>query len=614
MCGICGIISNTINKSCPSQISQMLTSISHRGPDGDGVFTHENICIGHRRLAIIDPEGGKQPLANEDNSIWITYNGELYNFHELKKSLLALGHQFKTKTDTEVVVHAYEEWGHECVHRFRGMFAFCIVDLNEQVLFLVRDHFGIKPLCYLNTSCIFAFASEIQALKQATTNTLSIDLEAMDMYLRLGYIPAPSSIYQEVKKLPPASWMKVSFSGEILCIKRYWQVDFQPDYSKSEEEWLEELDVTLMDSVKQHLVSDVPFGAFLSGGLDSSLVVSYMSRILDQPVEAFSIGFQEKQYDETNYAKLAAKTCGAKHHIEIVTPDVLELLPKLVRHYGEPFADSSALPTYYVSKLASAYVPMVLSGDGGDELFAGYNSYIAWMKIVETKSKTLNYQYLKKYIFQKLFPDLFPKIPAGQNIEQWLRIMGQYPQHVRGQLWRSEYKYIFQKHLSLFTSLFEKTSQYPPVRKAQFVDINTYLPFDILTKVDVASMANGLEVRTPLIDLKVMQLAARLPEKLTLQKKGNTEWSGKYIIKKLLSRYFPDKFIHRPKMGFGVPVDIWFKQQKIHEIVQERLLSQHACIAEYFNQKYIRKMLAKGRSNRFWMLLFLEEWLQQEKN
>ncbi len=613
MCGIVGIV-NKKQSANHSVLTAMLDATTHRGPDGDGIFLHKNISIGHRRLAIIDPKGGKQPLANENDSIWITYNGELYNFQDLKGTLLALGHQFKTQTDTEVIVHAYEEWGEECVHHFRGMFAFCIVDLNEQVLFLARDHFGIKPLCYLDTSGIFAFASEIQALKQATTHSLSIDLEAMDMYLRLGYIPAPSSIYKEVKKLPPASWMKVSFSGEILSVKHYWQADFQPDYSKSEEEWLEELDVTLMDSVKQHLVSDVPFGAFLSGGLDSSLVVSYMSRILDQPVEAFSIGFQEKQYDETDYAKLAAKTCGAKHHIEIVTPDVLELLPKLVRHYGEPFADSSALPTYYVSKLARAYVPMVLSGDGGDELFAGYNSYIAWMKILETKPETLNYQYLKKIIIQRLFPDFFPKIPNGHNIEQWLRIMGQYPQHVRGQLWRPEYKHIFQKRLSLFTSLFEKTSQYPPVRKAQFVDINTYLPFDILTKVDVASMANGLEVRTPLIDLKVMQLAARLPENLTLKKNYNTEWSGKYIIKKLLSKYFPVEFIHRPKMGFGVPVDIWFKQQNIHEIVQERLLSQHACIAEYFNQKYIRKMLTKERSNRFWMLLFLEEWLQQEKN
>ena len=613
MCGIAGII-NKHQMDTRQALPIALESINHRGPDGKGTFKYKNVLIGHRRLAIIDPDGGKQPLANENESIWITYNGELYNFQELKNELLAHGHYFKTKTDTEVIVHAYEQWGQECVTHFRGMFAFGIVDLNQQILFLARDHFGIKPLCYLDNQSEFAFASEIQALRKATSYGLQIDIEALDMYLRLGYIPAPSSIYQEVKKLPPASWMRVSFSGEILSVKRYWQADFQPDYSKSEEEWLEELDATLMDSVKHHLISDVPFGAFLSGGLDSSLVVLYMSRILDQPVEAFSIGFKEKTYDETGYAKLAAKTCGAKHHIEIVTPDALELLPKLVRHYGEPFADSSALPTYYVSKLARAYVPMVLSGDGGDELFAGYNSYIAWMKILETKPETLNYQYLKKIIIQKLFPDLFPKIPAEHNIEQWLRIMGQYPQHVRGQLWRPEYKHIFQKRLSLFTSLFEKTSQYPLVRKAQFIDINTYLPFDILTKVDVASMANGLEVRTPLIDLKVMQLAARLPENLTIQKKNNAKWSGKYIIKKLLSRYFPDEFIHRPKMGFGVPVDIWFKQQNIHEIVQERLLSQHACIAEYFNQKYIRKMLAKGRSNRFWMLLFLEEWLQQMKN
>jgi len=613
MCGICGII-NTAGTSSPSQITQMLASVSHRGPDGDGLFTHKNICIGHRRLAIIDPVGGEQPLSNENDSIWITYNGELYNFHELKKTLLTYGHQFKTQTDTEVIVHAYEQWGEECIHHFRGMFAFCIVDLNKQILFLARDHLGIKPLCYLEASGTFAFASEIQSLKLALDKPLTIDLEAIDMYLRLGYIPAPFSIYHEVKKLPPASLMRVSFSGEILSVKRYWQADFQPDYSKSEEEWLEELDATLLDSVKQHLVSDVPFGAFLSGGLDSSLVVSYMSRILDQPVEAFSIGFKEKQYDETDFAKFAAKTCGANHHVDIVTPDALALLPRLVKHYGEPFADSSALPTYYVSKLARSKVPMVLSGDGGDELFAGYNSYIAWMEMMQTKPNTLNCQYFKKLIFQKLFPDLFPKMPAGQNIDQWLKIMGQYPQHVRGQLWRADHKNIFKGRLSLFTSLFKKTSQYSPVQKAQFIDINSYLPFDILTKVDIASMANSLEVRTPLVDIKVMQLAARLPENLTLRKNNNGEWSGKYIIKKLLEKYFPDDFIHRPKMGFGVPVDIWFKQQNINNVLQERLLSRHACIAEYFNQSYIRKMLQQKRTARFWMLLFLEEWLQQEKN
>ncbi len=612
MCGITGIV-NKQNKETREQLSAMLSSTVHRGPDGDGIFSYKNISVGHRRLTIIDPEGGKQPLANENKTIWITYNGELYNFKELKNILSTRGHCFGTKSDTEVIVHAYEEWGEECVHHFRGMFAFCIVDLNKQILFLARDHFGIKSLCYLNTPTIFAFASEIQSLKQATKAPLSIDLESMDTYLRLGYIPAPLSIYQEIKKLPPASWMKVSFSGKILSINCYWQADFQPDYSKSEEEWLEELDATLMDSVKKHLISDVPFGAFLSGGLDSSLVVLYMSRILKQPVEAFSIGFKEKKYDETNYAKIAATKCGANHHIEIVTPDALELLPKLVRHYGEPFADSSALPTYYVSKLARKHVPMVLSGDGGDELFAGYNSYIAWLKLLDTTRQRKTVQSIKNILLQKFFPDLFPQIPKGQNIDQWLKIMGQYPQHVRGQLWRPEYKNIYQKRLLLFESLFEKAQQYVPVRQAQFIDINSYLPFDILTKVDIASMANSLEVRTPLVDIKVMRLASKLPDNLVMHKQHNSNRSGKYIIKKLLSKFFPKDFIHRPKMGFGVPVDIWFKQQNIHEIIQERLLSRDAGIAPYFNQKYINKMLKKERTNRLWMLLFLEEWFQQEK-
>ena len=321
--------------------------------------------VTHARLSIIDLETGKQPICNEDGTVWITYNGEIYNYRELRLQLEGKGHQFHTKSDTEVIVHSYEEWGDQCVERFRGMFAFGIADLKQQRVFLARDQLGIKPLYYLRTASCFAFASEIQALRCIPHLDLSIDIQGLDQYLWLQYIPAPKTIFKEISKLPPAHYLTVTFDGDCSRAEEYWRIRFSPVRRRSEGEWLEMIEEVVRDSVKTHLVSDVPFGAFLSGGVDSSAVVAYMSRTMTEPVKTFSIGFEEDEFSEIDYAEVVAKKWGTEHHVEIVKPDALEVLPRLVKHYGEPFGDSSALPTYYVCQMARKHVPMVLSpGDG----------------------------------------------------------------------------------------------------------------------------------------------------------------------------------------------------------------------------------------------------------
>ncbi|HEY4641153.1 MAG TPA: asparagine synthase (glutamine-hydrolyzing), partial [Thermoanaerobaculia bacterium] len=370
MCGIAGILD--ADHADPGAAIAMANRIRHRGPDGSGEWSCAAISLSHRRLSIIDLEGGRQPLANEDASVHVTYNGEIYNFRELRKTLLDCGHTFTTVSDTEVLVHAWEEWGRDCVEKLRGMFAFAIWDEKKQQLLLARDRAGIKPLYYYRSGSRFAFASELQAFSGWER---TLDPEALDLYLHFQYIPAPYTIYKEIRKLPPAHTLLISPRSEP-DIRRYWSLRFEPGNGLSESQWLDELDAVISESVRLHLVSDVPFGAFLSGGVDSSLVTSYMSEHLrDEHVRTYSIGFDDPDYDELPYARIVSDYLHTTHREEMVYPDAIAILPELVRHYGEPFADSSAIPTYYVSRLAAADVKMVLSGDGGDEAFAGYASY-----------------------------------------------------------------------------------------------------------------------------------------------------------------------------------------------------------------------------------------------
>lgn len=561
----------------------MTDALRHRGPDGEGVWLRGGVALGNRRLAIIDPETGKQPMGNEDGTIWVSFNGEVYNFRELRDILLQKGHIFRTQSDTEVIVHAYEEWGKKCVERFRGMFAFCIADTRKQCLFLARDPFGIKPLVYFQWGGCFACASELQALKVLEEFPLALDIPALDQYLWLQYIPAPQTIFKRVKKLPPAHRMTVGFDGVVEGPERYWDAQFLPDQDRSEEGWLQELDAVLRDSVRAHLIADVPFGAFLSGGVDSSTVVRYMREALQQPVKTFTIGFDEEEYSEHTFAAQAAQCMQTEHFVDTVRPDILEMLPELVRHYGEPFGDSSALPTFAVAKLAREHVPMVLSGDGGDEALGGYQAYIHWMER----------------------PDL-------QTVDRWISLMQYLPRDWRMRLWREEYRHVVQERHEIFTQGFQRTKGLSPLHRVQDIDRRTYLPFAILTKVDIASMMHGLEVRTPLLDVRVWDVVSRIPEGMNMREVVKGKWEGKLLLKKLLERWYTSDLVRRRKTGFGVPLARWFAEGGAYRRqLEERLLDPSSPLTEYFDMSVVRELLLKNFTGPLWLLLFLDEWLRQ---
>ena len=604
MCGITGIIHKQI-KASEELLQSMSSKLQHRGPDGEGTHVYNNVGIAHRRLSFIDLQGGVQPLSNEDETIWITFNGELYNFQELTKELKAKGHVFKTKSDTETIVHAYEEWGVDCVKRFRGMFAFAIVDQNKEQVFMARDHIGIKPLFYTVQKEFTAFASELQAFQPIKEFDFSLDLKALDQYLWFQYIPAPHSIFDKVKKLEPGHSITFNFEGELTSHQKYWHFKFDPNQKRSEGEWVEQLDVALRDSVKKHLISEVPFGAFLSGGLDSTVVVNYMQELLDYPVKTFSIGFNEEKFSELPYAQQVADKLGTEHHVEIVKPDALKILPEIVKHYGEPFGDSSAVPTYYVSKMASQHVKMVLSGDGGDEALAGYKTYSSFMtyEYVEgSKWKSKAYD-----VASKMFPSKYPSV---HSLDKWYNYIQYMRYDWRKELWKDEYHRHLHQASDEFNAFYKQANSYSPIHKLQYLDLKTYLPYDILTKVDAASMIHSLEVRTPLVDKEIWDLSAQIPSNFTL-KKVDDDWSGKILLKRILERKFSKDFVHRKKMGLLMPVADWFgvggsSRKELEEI----LYSPTSQISEYFNHSGIQMVLNSNNYGAMWLLLFLEYWLK----
>jgi asparagine synthase (glutamine-hydrolysing) len=611
MCGITGVAFFEKRKIDPHIIQDATSSLAHRGPDGEGIKIFDSVALGHRRLSIIDLASGSQPMSNEDETAWIVFNGEIYNYLELRRVLEQAGHRFSTNSDTETVIHAYEEWGENCVKKFRGMFAFAIFDMRNNRLFLARDHFGIKPLYYLENNDMFAFASELQAFKYFPIN-LEVDLRAVDQFLLLQYIPAPDTIFKDIKKLPPACHLVVNLTDNTRWLTKYWTPSFNPDYSISEKQWLEELDMVLNDSVRAHMISDVPFGVFLSGGVDSSAILAYMALNTSQPVQAFSIGFDEKEYNEIEFAKMAAQRWGAEHHIEIVKPDALAILPELVKHYGEPYGDSSAIPTYYVSQLARRHVPLVLSGDGGDEIFAGYHSYLSWLHWLENK-KISSFGTVDDF-FRRVFPSLrISQAARRSNLNDWMKIISYFNHEGRRGLWRDEHQVYIQDSIGAFTNAFKETKRYGAVNRVQHLDINTYLPFDILTKVDVASMMHGLEVRPPFVDINVFEFASRIPERFNISKVSG-EWKGKLLLKKVMEKYFDSNLLYRSKMGFGVPVQKWFASDgSLRGYVEDTLLSKKSNIFELFKPETIRQTIHENGYGRIWFLIFLEEWLNQFK-
>ena len=619
MCGIAGIM--RWNGAAPDQleIERMTAAIAHRGPDGVGFLRRDNVALGHRRLAIIDPEGGHQPMSNEDGTLWITYNGEMYNYLELKEELRRKGHEFVTNSDTEVVIHAYQEWGKECVKKFRGMFAFALADFRGRRLFLARDHFGIKPLYYRVGDGYLAFASELAALRQVNDAPPAGNLEAVELYLRYQYIPTPHTVYRDVYKLPPAGYLLADFDGRAGEPVKYWDLDFRAEEGMAEREWEERAEAVIGESVKAHLIADVPFGVFLSGGIDSSLVALKMSQILERPVQAFAIGFKEERYSELAFARQVAERCGIELHTEVVERDSLDFLPDLVAHYGEPFGDSSAIPTWHVSKLARERVPMVLSGDGGDEGFAGYGSYLYWMEthpVVRAwgdlpRSPRASFYWARRAVRTRLTTG------SWHNLADWESSLYFVNERGRRALWRPEYQGLVGRGCEIFEQADRKARRNDRVAYAQYLDYQTYLPCDILTKVDVASMYHGLEVRTPLIDLRVLELAARLPLKLRLGRNGSSKRIPKYLLKKILGRTFPPEFVHRKKQGFAIPRDVWFLPgQPARKLLEAVLLDRGSRLYEFFNPEEIRTQLdihseERDNSNALWLLLVLGIWLGQ---
>ncbi len=620
MCGIAGILRWKAQPPQQDEIERMTQAISHRGPDGVGFLKREGLALGHRRLAIIDPETGQQPMSNQDETVWVTYNGEMYNFLELREELKQKGYRFHTRSDTEVVVHAYSEWGANCVKKFRGMFAFGLADFKNRKLLLARDHFGIKPLYYRLGDGYLAFASELPAIRQVDDSPPSGNLEALELYLRFQYIPTPHTIYREVYKLPPASYLVADFDGRSAGAKRYWDFRFEPETGLSDRDWEERAESVIYESVKAHLISDVPFGVFLSGGVDSSLVAADMSRILKHPVQAFAIGFKEKQYSELPYAEEVAKRCGIELRTEIVQEDMLGILPDLVSHYGEPFGDSSAVPTWYVSRLARKHVPMVLSGDGGDESFGGYESYNRWMEAhsmdqalrsARAAAPRAAFWWLRKAARQYLSQGTL------NNLTQWQSHILYLGEEERRALWRDDFQGLVSQACEVFQDAHLKARDLSRLSYSQYLDYQTYLPCDILTKVDVASMYHGLEVRTPLVDLRVLELAASLPLSQRFRRNGSGETTRKYLLKKILGKTFPHEFVHRKKQGFGIPRAEWFFEgQSGRRLWQEIVLDPTSRVYEWFKPEQVRAQMEAHRrdndnSGALWLLLVLGIWLDQ---
>jgi len=646
MCGIAGIL-NRQGLADRDLLKRMLDALRHRGPDDEGIYAEGGIALGQRRLSIIDLTTGHQPLSNEDGSVWITFNGEIYNFQELREQLEKKGHQFRTNSDTETIVHAYEEYGEECVKHLRGMFAFAIWDAPKGLCYLARDRLGKKPLFYTEVGGQFLFASELQGLLQCPAIRREVELDTIDEYLTYGYIPAPRTAFKGVFKLPPAHTLttRVEGSGFRVQVERYWQLEYEPKLMLTEDEACEQLMELLREAVRLRLISDVPLGAFLSGGIDSSAVVALMSELSDKPVKTFSIGFEEAAFNELDYARAVAQRFGTEHHEFIVRPNALEVVPKLVRHYGEPYADSSAVPSYYVAQVTRQHVTVALNGDGGDECFAGYERYAGneiaerYHKIppalrrgvIEPLSHLLPHSVNRRSRLRQA--QRFLEVASQPMEQRYLRWVTTVTQEQKEDLYSPDFKrklgnweirklgnweirklgnWEIAERVSQFPnfliSLFSDTNGLSPLDKTLFVDVNSYLPYDLLVKMDIATMANSLEARSPFLDHHVMEFAARLPAHFKLR--GVTL---KYLLKKALRPLLPADNLRRRKQGFGVPVGEWFRGE-LRELLHDTVLSQRALQRGYFNASSLKQMVDDHMQRRedytyqLWALLMLELW------
>lgn len=620
MCGISGILNFDKNKPVrQEELRPMVASMVHRGPDDEGFYINRNVGFGFKRLSIIDLHTGHQPLSNEDGKVWIVFNGEVYNFPELRKDLIKRGHQFSTKTDTETIVHLYEEYGRKCVDHLRGMFAFAIWDDRKKKLFCARDRFGIKPFFYHFSGERFVFGSEIKTVLGAGGIDTSMDVRALDSFFTYKYISDDRTIFHEIKKLKAGHFVEIDCSGKTpkIEIDRYWNISYRPDYSKTEEEWCELLRSELKDAVRMRMISDVPLGAFLSGGVDSSIVVALMSEMSNSPIKTFSIGFKEKAFNELPYARAVAERYKTDHHELIVEPDSMDLLFKLVEAYDEPFADASAIPTYYVSKFAREHVTVVLSGDGGDELFTGYNSYDKLHNIKKYNKMPSGFNESFWGTIHRTLPNTMKGKGISYLLSKDVSTVGAYyamwilPERKRlykPELWRQLGDYVAEDYKKL---LLQQSNAQEYLSKMQTLDMQTFMVDDILTKVDRASMLNSLEARVPILDHKVAELSFKIPVKFKYNENGK-----KYILKKAMQNYLPDAVVNHPKQGFTMPLKMWFKDS-LRDYVNDRLRRSDSMIADYLDMNYISKTIddhnngMRDLNEKIWSLIVLDTWLEQ---
>src|SRR2546421_5981864 len=621
MCGIAGIVRSDGAQIDRDLLARMNDAIRHRGPDDDGFYFSDGVGLAMRRLSIIDLKGGHQPIPNSDRTAWIVFNGEIYNYRELRKQLEACGHQFYTDSDTEAIVHAYDEYGTDCPKYLRGMFAFAIWDERAKSLFLARDRVGKKPLLYAQLNGQLIFGSEFMALLRHPEVSRDVNYEAIHHYLSFICVPAPLTAYQAIRKLQPGHWLLWK-KGEIK-LERYWQLDFSHKISISEEEAGERVVDLLRDAVRVRLMSEVPLGAFLSGGIDSSAIVALMAQESSEKVKTFSIGFEEQDFSELHHARRVAEHVGADHHEFVVRPDAMEVLPMLVEHYGEPFADSSAIPSYYVSRETRKYVTVALNGDGGDECFAGYERYAA-MNLARTydvvpaivRSGVGNIARALPAFQSRANPlrkaQRFAAVAAMSPVQRYLRWISSFDDQAKADLYSEDFRQQTAgfRSASIIEPWFAKANGAGIVDATLLTDTMTYLPNDLLVKMDIASMSVSLEARSPFLDHHLMEFAASLPEKLKLRR-----LTTKYLLKRVLKQLVPEENLTRSKMGFGVPIGYWFRGP-MQPFLRETLFSDKALSRGLFNAENVRKIVeqhVKGQkdySNRLWSLLMLELWFE----
>ncbi|MBI5366002.1 MAG: asparagine synthase (glutamine-hydrolyzing) [Planctomycetes bacterium] len=653
MCGIAGLAYQRANPHTVDDalLRRMHGTLRHRGPDSDGTYVNpgRKTGLGFQRLAIIDLAGGCQPLSNEDGTVWIVFNGEIYNYQDLRKNLVTKGHVFKTDTDTEAIVHLYEEEGTACVHHLRGMFAFAIWDERNGELFMARDRLGKKPLNYYTDERGIFFGSEIKAILEVADVPREVDPLALDHFLSYQYVPAPLTMFKGISKLPPGHFM-IWRDGQVFSY-RYWYPGPARVSFPTFQDWCDEAFSRTFEAVKLRLVSDVPLGAFLSGGIDSSIVTGLMSLAMKEPVKTFSIGFEEKEFNELDHARLVARHFKTDHHEFVVKPDAVSILPTLVRHYNEPFADSSAIPTYYLSKMTREHVTVALSGDAGDECFGGYTRYLAaklarwadWfppflrrglaaaaraslMPVLSREARGRKRFRFLKHLHRPAAERYFEWISVFETDEKETLVTGGGP----GAMLLPEADgqgggggggggggtgtrapapfYLSGDAPQLMVEAFKGSPRPDLVSRTAFADLLTYLPYDLLVKMDVATMANSLEARCPFLDHHLVEFALAVPPEYKI-----SGWTTKFILRKAFASLLPPAILTRRKQGFGVPLGAWFRGE-LKEMLRDNLLDARARSRGYFRPEAVSALIDRhlaghgDESHKLWALLVFELW------